>query len=213
MITAFLATAEVASGLLHSGALVERWERPSALAGFPVSGLAGHLLHSTVLVTERWVSAPAPVECDPMDAAGYYLANTAPDPDLDGEVPRRIRDMGQRAAAAGPAELVAEYDAGRARLAALLPTLPGDRLVAQTGASGLRVLPLDQCLLTRLIELTVHIDDLAVSLDLPTPDVPAEAAEAVATCLTRMALGSHGFLPVLRALSRRERATTSIAAF
>lgn len=75
------------------------------------------------------------------------------------------------------------------------------------------VLPLDQCLLTRLIELAVHLDDLAVSLDLATPAVPDDVAEIVISSLASIATGRHGTASVLRALSRRERAPAVIAAF
>lgn len=91
----------------------------------------------------------------------------------------------------------------------MLPTLPPHLPVGVFA----HVLPLDQCLLTRLVELVVHLDDLAVSLEVPTPPVPAEAAEAVTACLTRIAVARHGFLPVIRTLSRRERAADPIAAF
>ncbi|WP_405736112.1 hypothetical protein OG607_44125 [Streptomyces sp. NBC_01537] len=46
------------------------------------------------------------------------------------------------------------------RLAQQLPTGPLDRPVGMFA----HVLPLDRCLLTRLVELVVHFDDLAVSL-------------------------------------------------
>ncbi|MEV4296469.1 hypothetical protein [Microbispora rosea] len=55
MISAFLDTAEVVSGLLHSPVLAERWERPSALAALGVSSLAGHLARA-VFNVERWVA-------------------------------------------------------------------------------------------------------------------------------------------------------------
>lgn len=212
MITAYLETAGVVSGLLRSPELAKRWGEPSVLAEFRVSGLAGHLVFSGVYVVERWLERPAPAGGDVLDAARYYLLVDDP-ADVDNEVAQRIRKLGEERAAGGPAALAAEFDAGRERLAALLPTLPPDRLVDQAGAYGARLLTLDQCLLTRLIELTVHLDDLAASLGVPTPEVPAAAAEAVAGCLTRIAVGRHGFLPVLRTLSRRERAGEPIAAF
>ncbi|MER7567848.1 hypothetical protein ACGFWE_36760 [Streptomyces sp. NPDC048523] len=43
--------------------------------------------------------------------------------------------------------------------------------------------------------------------------MPAGASAAVTDCLTRIAVARHGFLPVLPALARRERATAPIAAF
>jgi hypothetical protein len=208
VISAFLDTGEVVSGLLRSPVLAERWERPSALARFRVSGLAGHLARA-VFNVERWLAEPPPAGATPIDAVAYFVAGAGPAPDLDDAVPRRIREMGEEEAAGGPAALAEEFDAARARLAAQLPTMPLDRPVGVFA----HVLPLDQCLLTRLVELVVHLDDLAVSLEAPTPSVPAEAADAVTACLTRIAVARHGVLPVMRTLARRERATHPIAAF
>ncbi|GGR10006.1 hypothetical protein [Streptomyces aurantiogriseus] len=67
MISAFLNTAEVASGLLRSPVLAERWERPSALAQFRVSGLAGHLARA-VFNVERWLAEPPPAGGTSIDA-------------------------------------------------------------------------------------------------------------------------------------------------
>ena len=64
-----------------------------------------------------------------------------------------------------------------------------------------------------MIELAVHLDDLAVSLDLPTPAIPDGAADLVVATLARIARGRRGTLPVLRALSRRERASGLATAF
>jgi hypothetical protein len=208
VISAFLDTADVVSGLLRSPTLAQRWEQPSALAEFRVSGLAGHLARAAFNV-ERWLAEPPPLGEAPIDAVGYFLAGAKAAPDLDDAVPRRIREAGEQEAAGGAAALATEFDAARGRLAALLPTLAPDHPVGVFS----HVLSLDQCLLTRLVEFVVHLDDLAVSVELPAPQVPAEAADAVAVCLTRIAVARHGFLPVLRALSRRERATEQIAAF
>lgn len=205
---AFLETAEVVATLLHSPELAARWEQPSSLPSFRVSGLAGHLARAAFNV-ERWLQAPPPVGGAPIDAVAYYLAGAAPAPDLDDAVPSRIRETGEQEAAAGPAALAADFDATRARLATLLPALAPDRPVGVFA----HVLPLDQCLLTRLVEFVVHLDDLAVSLDRPTPPPPPAAADAVTVCLARLSVARHGFLPVLRTLSRRERAAGSVAAF
>jgi hypothetical protein len=208
VISTFLDTAEVVTGLLRAPELAERWQQPSALAEFRVSGLAGHLARG-VFNVERWLAEPPPQGGVPIDAVAYFLTVTEPAPNLDDAVPRRIRETGEQEAAAGPEALARECDAARGRLAALLPTVPLDRPVGMLS----HVLPLDQCLLTRLVELVVHLDDLAVSVGVPTPGVPAEAADAVATCLTRIAVARHGLLPVLRTLSRRERASAPVAAF
>ncbi|MDX5564290.1 maleylpyruvate isomerase N-terminal domain-containing protein [Streptomyces sp. ID05-04B] len=208
VIAAFLDTAEVTSRLLRSPVLAERWEQPSALAQFRVSGLAGHLARA-VFNVERWLAEPPQAGGTPIDAVVYFLSGTGPAPHLENAVPRRIREVGEQEAAGGPAVLVEAFDAARARLAAQLPTMPLDRHVGVFA----HVLPLDQCLLTRLVELVVHLDDLAVSLAAPTPSVPVEATDAVIACLTRIAVARHGVLPVMRTLARRERSTDPIAAF
>ena len=63
---------------------------------------------------------------------------------------------------------------------------------------------LDEYLRTRLVELTVHIDDLAISVDV-APSVPAEAYAAAMDVLVAVGRRRHGDLAVLRALTRRER--------
>ncbi|MGW1024763.1 maleylpyruvate isomerase N-terminal domain-containing protein [Streptomyces sp. NPDC002577] len=208
MIFAFLDTAEVASRLLRLPVLAERWEQPSALAEFRVSGLAGHLARA-VFNVERWLAELPQPGGTPIDAVAYFLSGADAAPQLKDAVPRRIREVGEQEAAGGAAALAEEFDAARARLASQLPSMPLDRPVGVFA----HVLPLDQCLLTRLVELVVHIDDLAVSLEAPTPSVPAEATDAVISCLTRIAVTRHGVLPVMRTLARRERATAPIAAF
>ncbi|WP_316525683.1 hypothetical protein [Kitasatospora brasiliensis] len=74
-------------------------------------------------------------------------------------------------------------------------------------------LTLDDLLATRTMELAVHGDDLAVSVGLPSPELPPETAESVIGLLARLAVRRHGQAAVLRALSRAERAPESIAAF
>jgi hypothetical protein len=67
------------------------------------------------------------------------------------------------------------------------------------------VLLLDDYLVTRIIELTVHTDDLAVSVGLPTPEFPASATALAIEALVDVAIPRNGDLAVLRALTRRER--------
>jgi hypothetical protein len=74
-------------------------------------------------------------------------------------------------------------------------------------------LTLDDMLITRMMELAVHSDDLAVSVGVPTPELPPGAADTVIGLLTRLAVRRHGPTGVLRALSRSERAPGTIAAF
>ncbi|MEV1155853.1 hypothetical protein AB0J27_10650 [Micromonospora chokoriensis] len=70
----------------------------------------------------------------------------------------------------------------------------------------------DDFLLTRVMELVVHTDDLAVSLGLPTPPMPQTATEATIRLLSSLAAWRHGCVNVIRALARPERSPTSISA-
>jgi uncharacterized protein (TIGR03083 family) len=204
---AFLSAATTVSGLLRSSALTSRWTEPSALREFRISGLAGHLARA-VFNVETYLARPLPAGV-PMDAVSYFL-EAADGTDLTSADNRQIRERGEADAGPSADDLVARYDAALARLAAELPALDGARPVPMVGG---RVLTLDECLITRLVELLVHADDLAVSLDVPTPDFDDEAADLVVTALARTARRRHGTVPVLRGLARHERGGARIAAF
>ncbi|MFB9838255.1 hypothetical protein [Actinoallomurus acaciae] len=73
-------------------------------------------------------------------------------------------------------------------------------------------LTLDDFVTSRLLEVVVHSDDLACSVGVATPELPAEAVETVVDLLSRIAIRRHGAVSVLRGLSRAERAPASISA-
>ena len=78
---------------------------------------------------------------------------------------------------------------------------------------GPRSLRLDDLLITRMMELAVHSDDLAVSVGTATPALRQSAVDTVIDLLSRLAVRRHGPTAVLRALSRAERSPATIAAF
>ena len=88
---------------------------------------------------------------------------------------------------------------------------PDEELVALPWIKD-RVMTLEDFLTTRLLELVIHTDDLAVSVGVPTPQAPDSAYERVIALLTQLAVRRHGQVAVLRALSRAERAPESISA-
>jgi hypothetical protein len=203
----FLDAAAVVSPLLRSPELAARWAAPSALDDFRVSGLAGHLGRA-VFTVERHLDTPMVAGLPRVDAVSYYALTFDDGP--DDPVRRRIRDRGEEDAGTGPTDLAERFDAARSRLAPRLSSLPADHPVVVFDRWQLR---LDECLLTRLLELVVHLDDLAVSLDVPTPAVSAAAADAVITTLARIAMARHGATALTRALARHERAPSSVSAF
>ena len=207
MIATFLSGARTAASLLHAPELAESWAKPSALAEFRVSGLAGHLA-GQVLNVFGYLDAEVPPDLPSMDAVQYYLKDG--DPPVDSPLATRIRARSEQMAGESVPELAARYDAAVSELAARLAALPEDQPVL---VFGRWVLPLRECLLTRLLEIVVHADDLAVSLGVPTPEFSADVVDATVTTLARIAVGKRGALPVLRALSRRERSDALASAF
>jgi hypothetical protein len=205
----FLDAAAAAAPLLRVPALTQRWTQPSALAEFRISGLAGHFARA-VLNVERYLGAPPPAEEPTLDAVSYFRTAGGPDVgDPSAETHRIIRERGEQDASGGPERLADRYDAARASLATRLPDLAEDQPVLMFGRY---VLSLRECLVTRLVELVVHADDLAVSLGVPTPTFSDEADDLVITTLARISRRRHGSLPVLRTLARYERASP-VAAF
>lgn len=207
MITQFLAAARAVAPLLHSPELAEAWAKPSALAEFRVSGLAGHLAGQVGNIP-RFLDAPVPSGAPVMEAVGYYSQHG--EVDVYSDRSTRIRVLSEQHAGPSPADLAARYDVTVQAAADRLGGLSEDLPVLMFGQW---VLPLDQCLLTRILELVVHADDLAVSIGVPTPAFPADVVDATTVTLARIAVARRGALPVLRALSRHERADAVASAF
>jgi len=206
IVDSYLATARIAARLLRSPGVTHHWSASSALPEYRISGLAGHLASATVFRVAESLDAAVPDD-EPLDAVTYFTRLAQPGPALDDPGQRTIRGIGERAAGVGPEDLADRMDAALADLATRLPAMAPDHLVFATRA----VLRLDQWLLSRLIELAVHIDDVAVSIDVETPTLPPEAADLVLTTLVRMAAVHYGEVPVLRSLSRRERAAVTMS--
>ena len=207
--SAFLATARVAATLLRHPAVAAQWDADSALPQFSVRGVAGHLAYQ-VLAVPPLLSSPLPDE-PVVSLLDHYARIPWVGAPLDAEVNVAIRRQGEEVAADGPAALVATVDAAVAMLADKLPTARSRPV--RLAIWGPWSLTLEDLLVTRTMELAVHGDDLAVSVGIDTPALPSAAADLVVMLLARIAVGRHGPTPVIRALSRAERAPDTIAAF
>lgn len=204
--TAYLDAAAVAAALLREPILAERWDAPSALPDFSTGGLARHLANQVTHVVTLLAGPPARSAVPVLE---HYTRNTWLTSGVDSEANVGIRRRGEQdAAATTAAELADAVDAALEVLRTQVPAQPADRLV-DFGPWGLSV---NDVLLTRTMELVVHVDDLAVSLGVPTPAMPDAANEATIDLLSRVAAWRHGALSVVRALARQERAPASIAA-
>ncbi|WP_042389543.1 maleylpyruvate isomerase family mycothiol-dependent enzyme [Streptacidiphilus melanogenes] len=205
----YLATASAAVSLLAHQSVADAWAGPSALTGYAVSGLAGHLA-GQVNVVAKALDGPEP-DTEPVALVDYFLQARWIDAEQDSEVHRGIRSRGADYAASGPRALASRTAEVLDRLRRDLPRQPPSRVVQfPWGPPSLR---LDDLLANRMMELVVHLDDLAVSVGVPTPELPVAATDAVVSLLATLAARRRGSVPVLRALTRAERAPTTITAF
>jgi hypothetical protein len=199
----FLAACDTTRPLLAAAAVAEGWDEPSALEQMTVGALAGHLMRAVTSV-DAYLDRSAPAASDvALDAPGYFLSiDGLSDSDLDSELHTAIRGRAAAEAEAGHQSVVEQWDQAVERLRARLDGEPRDRLVPALGG---RTLTLDEYLITRLVEMVVHVDDLAVSVGAERPGFARVAEEAVMHCLLEMARRRHGDRAVVTALTRRER--------
>ena len=183
------------------------WTDPSALDGFTVGGLVAHELiatERTALVLEE----PAP-DAGAVELVGlpdFYGPNRIDDPaELAGGLPALLRQGASARAEAGPVPVVGELAGLGARLRPLVEAATADRLVPVVQVPG-GAARLDDYLATRVIELVVHTDDLACSVGMAAPDIPADALAVVTAAFLDLAVARSGGRAVLRAFARRERA-------
>jgi hypothetical protein len=184
------------------------WEQPSALAEMTVGGLAGHLAWQIFSVSaglEQPASTGATVPLLEHKARVAWI--NAP---LDAEINVGIRAGGEEIASEGayPVEEPARRAFDEQRVA--LAGRASDQAVFLPWTGW--ALSLDDFLITRTMELTVDMDDLAVSVGLAPPELPDVVFDPVLILLARLAVRRHGQAALLRALARAERAPKAINA-
>lgn len=194
---AYLDLCDTVAELVGRRVVGDRWGDPSALADMTVGALAGHLAFS-VLQVDLFLDMPEP-DGSTATANEYYAAmtdSTRPGAELNAGVRARADEIANR----GWARLY--IDTGRAaeRLRERLGAVPADRRFSAHGM----VLAVDEFLMTRLVEMTVHLDDLGRSLDLGTVPIGDDATTIAIAVLVGAARERHGDQNVLRALARRE---------
>ena len=185
------------------------WDSPSVLAQWTVAGLAGHLARSVLLLPG--IVAAQVDDGDPLVSAVEYFVSALPDADLHSgsQIAVEVRERGLEAAGSGVEDLLTRVDVVIGDLETDLRARPEGHVIT---ALGMR-LTLRDYLMTRLVEMTVHADDLAVSVSAPAPSFPAEVEQMVVSTLALIALRRRGFPAVVRGLARAERAPGVITAF
>jgi hypothetical protein len=197
---AFLDAMDYGVTMLERPEVATHWDHHSVLAEFTVAGLAGHLLRALTTV-DTYLDAPPP-EGEPVSAVEYYLASGV-DADPDSKINRDIRARGLEMSLGGAAAVAAEARALATRLSTRVSSEPLDRPLRVLG--GLAI-TLEDYLRTRIVELLVHADDVALSVGVAPAPAPAPHASTIAIdLLVELARARHGDVSVLRALTRRER--------
>jgi hypothetical protein len=207
---AYLAAATSAAALLGDPAVAASWHAPSALEHYDVAGLAGHLA-GQIFYIRRVLDAPPPAE-EPVSILEYYARVPWIDAGPDDDAHVNIRAGSIANAVDGPAALAARAEAAVDDLRQALPAAPPERLVRLPIWDGYS-LRLDDFVVSRMMELAVHSDDLAASAGITAPALPPVVIDIVVDLLSRLAVRRHGPSAVLRALTRQERAPATIAAF
>jgi hypothetical protein len=205
----FLTAARIAGDLCRRPEVADRWAAESACAGMTVGGLAFHL-GSQVTNTVRLVGS-APADHDPIPLVEHYVRAAWVHSDLDAEANVDIRVASDDEAEAGPDALAALVEEQLAQLPQVLAEAEDDVAVfiPWQGWS----LSLHDWLVTREMEIVVHSDDLAASVGLETPEFPEPVMTSVLGLLTAVATRRHGQTALVRALSRPQRAPSSVSAF
>jgi hypothetical protein len=208
---AYLEAAVAAADLIADPAVVAAWERPSALPKMTVGGLAAHL-GQQVLNVPSALAHQVPAGEAPISLLEHYARVAWLGADIDNEANTGIRAGSEDQATAGADALLSRVRGQIDDLRERLAGEPPGRVVRLPWTAGWS-LSLEDLLVTRMMEIAVHSDDLAVSVGLEPPGLPVAVMDPVLELLTRLSARRHGATAVLRALSRAERAPGSVSAF
>jgi uncharacterized protein (TIGR03083 family) len=209
VVEAFHLAGEVTAAVVASPEVASAWSAPSALPDYRVGELAAHILLATARLELVLVESPASAERTVVDVPAFYGMNRVEDPSDTGAGHHAlIRAAAADTAERGPEpvadELRGTLDRVRPALATADPARPLPVLNVRHGATSLR-----DYLRTRVLELTVHGDDLAASVGL-SYDVPPAAADVTLGVCLELARARSGDLAVMRAFTRRERADADV---
>jgi hypothetical protein len=203
----FPIAAAVALEEIQRSEVRDRWLLPSALPKMSIGALACHLGRQVVRAAEL---LPVATDVPPLDAVDTHYHQAAWVMSASPDDPPNDRSTDDAEAALGAAAL-----SGRSSRA--LQTVR--RVLADGTARDVVAIPWqgwslrrDDFLLTRMLEIVVHADDLALSIGVRTPEFPAEVFAPVRDLLVRLAVKRHGQSAVISTLARSER-TQVIAAF
>jgi hypothetical protein len=210
----FLVAGASAVELLGRVEVVNRWADRSALPRMSVGALSAHLGSQILSVHAAVTSGTAATDEEPVPLLEHYQRVPWVAAGLDDPANVTIRESAERSAGPGHDALVAGVQAALDDLrTAFATTLPAGLPPAIRMPWWDWSLSFEDFLVTRVLEIVVHSDDLAVSVDVEPPALPQTVLGPVLALLVGVSLHRHGQAAVVRALSRSERAPASISAF
>jgi mycothiol maleylpyruvate isomerase-like protein len=202
--------AAIVGMLVRHPEVTAAWSRESSCEGMTVGGLTRHLVGQPVNVVALLRANQAEGRgAETIEVLEHYARAAWVHEDLDGEANRSIREESNREAAAGPEPVADLLDRARADLDQVLSHAPPVVYIPWQGWA----LATDDFLATRLMEMVVHADDLAASVDIPAPQFSPAVMEPVLALLTALAVRRHGQTALVRTLTRPQRAPGTVSAF
>ena len=188
------------------------WAEPSALEGYSVGGIVAHV-NGAIGWTERLLDLPVPLDgrAAPRDDFLRFWHSLKIDPDGADRLALHdvLRDQFEQAATRG-------WESTRDRFLTLAKQL-GARLDGEAYERALDLRPtaplivcIGDLMPSRVVELVVHGDDLAASVGVDAPRLSKAAASVSIDLLMAVARRAHGDVAVVRALARRERASSAV---
>jgi hypothetical protein len=185
----------------------DQWLLPSALPKMSIGALACHLGRQVIRAAEL---LPVATDIPPLDCVDTHYHQAAWVMSTSPDDPPNDRSTDEAEAAYGAAVLADRCSEALQAVRRLLADGTARDVVAipWQGWSLRR----DDFLLTRMLEIVVHADDLALSIGVRTPEFPAEVFAPVRDLLVRLAVRRHGQSAVISALARSER-TRVVSAF
>lgn len=191
----FLAGAEVVSHALWHPDVAAQWDAPSVLEEQSVGSLAGHLARGGVWVVEDYLDREVDPELPVFGSASEYFAYHAQNSsDAHHEA---IRERGRQVAEKGLEMINNRITESLASLKSRLAAEPARMIPVAGGA-----MMIDDYLLTRLVEQTVHLDDLARSVDADPWPIPAQIEAEVLACGAEVGRLRWGGREMVRAMFR-----------
>jgi hypothetical protein len=184
----------------------ERWSEASSLPLMTVADLAGHLTHSGILMVEEAFALDV-VDGSRCFSAATMLSWVPSDPDDVAHA--QVRHVAGTQAANGLDDLVQRASSSLDTVESLLASVDPDRALAFPWVPSLSMTA-REFFRSRILELVVHVDDLALSIG--EPDIPLHADAITTAChvATDINIMRHGQVAVARALCRPDRNAVAV---